>query len=230
MITVVIPTLNAEADLGPTLAALVPAVVDGVVTDVVIADGGSTDATCDIADISGAKLVRASAGRGQQLAAGAEIGRGSWLLFLHADTVLAHGWHDEVARHIARVNTGRTPDLAAAFRFALDDAGMQPRTLEAVVGLRCRLFKLPYGDQGLLISRQLYNEVGGFRDDLPLMEDVDLVWRIGGRRMTLLDAKAVTSPARFRRDGYMLRSVRNVTLLALFCLRVSPTTLARYYG
>lgn len=228
MITVVIPTLNAAADLGPTLAALVPAVIDGVVADVVIADGGSDDETVKVAELSGAKLVTAQAGRGAQLAAGASAGRGDWLLFLHADTVLSKGWHEEVARHIARIGAGRVDDQAAAFRFALDDAGLQPRMLEAMVRLRCQLFKLPYGDQGLLISRALYDDVGGFKE-IPLMEDVDLVWRLGRRRIGLLETKAVTSSIRFRRDGYFMRSTRNLALLMLFVLRVPPTTLARYY-
>jgi hypothetical protein len=87
---------------------------------------------------------------------------------------------------------------------------------------------LPYGDQGLLISRALLDAIGGIRP-LPLMEDVDLVWRIGRARLVLLDAEAVTSPARYRRDGYLRRSARNLALLTLWFAGVPPRVLARLY-
>src|SRR6056297_1495292 len=93
MISVVIPTLNAAPLLTKTFAALVPAVVDGVVREVIVADSGSGDATQKIADEAGARLLVCDAGRGVQLGAGAEIARHPWLLFLHADTVLEAGWH-----------------------------------------------------------------------------------------------------------------------------------------
>ena len=96
MITVVIPTLNAEQSLAATLSSLVPAVVDGVVRQVIIVDGGSSDRTLKIAEDSGADIVRASKGRGQQLAAGARQAKLNWLLFLHADTILDAGWEREI--------------------------------------------------------------------------------------------------------------------------------------
>ena len=97
MISVVIPTLDAEAGLTATLSALVPATVQGLVREVVIADGGSEDGTSEIADIAGAEFVVSEKGRGTQLAAGADHARSDWLLFLHADTVLQSGWEREAA-------------------------------------------------------------------------------------------------------------------------------------
>lgn len=137
-------------------------------------DGGSTDDTRIIADAAGTQLIEAPRGRGSQLEAGARQARGNWLLFLHADTVLEHGWTDEVEAFIERVESGRRHQAAAFFRFALDDDGFMTRAMEMLVALRCQVFALPYGDQGMLISRQLYQRLGGFRS-LPLMEDVDLV-------------------------------------------------------
>ncbi len=228
MISVVIPTLNSQGELARSLAALVPGVVDGVVTEVIIADGGSTDETPQIAEVVGAKFVRAAKGRGPQLAAGADAAKGGWLLFLHADTVLEHGWHLEAVRFIEEVARNPKP-RAAVFRFALDDRGARPRCLEAMVSLRCALFRLPYGDQGLLISRAHYQRIGGFRD-LPLMEDVDLVRRIGRRGLTFLRSRAVTSAARYRRGGYLPRMLRNLSCLTLYYLRVPPRYIARLYG
>lgn len=228
MISVVIPTFNSEGDLARSLAALVPGVVDGVVQEVIIADGGSQDETPQIADAVGAKFVRAAKGRGPQLAEGARAAKGDWLLFLHADTVLEHDWHREAERFMQE--TVRSTRLrAAAFRFALDDRGARPRYLEAMVSLRCALLRLPYGDQGLLISRAHYERLGGFRD-LPLMEDVDLVGRIGRRDLCFLRSRATTSAARYRRGGYFGRMLRNLSCLTLYYLRVPPRYIVKLYG
>lgn len=229
LISVVIPTLNAEAGLAAAMTALVPATVEGLVKEVVVVDGGSDDRTLKIADQAGATIVACEKGRGRQLAAGADAARQPWLLFLHADTVLEPGWEREAAAFIERVETGRRTSSAAAFRLAFDDIGLRPRLLEMAVAVRCATFRLPYGDQGLLISRGLYREAGGFRD-LPLMEDVDLVRRLGRSRTTMLRATAVTSAARYRRDGYVLRPLRNLTCLSMYYLRVPPRVIAKIYG
>ncbi len=230
MISVVIPTLNAQSGLARTLTALVPAAIEGFVSEVIIVDGGSLDATADIADDAGARFIRsAEKGRGQQLGLGAREARGRWLLFLHSDTILQAGWEEAAFRHIQAVETGQTPDMAAAFRFALDDRGMFAAYLQGAVALRCRLMKMPYGDQGLLISRLLYDEVGGYKP-LVLMEDVDLISRLGRSRVTILHAQAVTSAARYRAEGYGRRMIRNLACLFLYYLRVPPHVLARLYG
>lgn len=230
MISIVIPTLNAEAGLPACLTALVPGMVDGLIREVIVVDGGSTDHTLKIADQAGVEVVRAPApGRGAQLALGASKARHPWLLFLHADAVLADGWVREVHTLIDRIGSGDKPDTAAAFRFALDDEGLKPRLLEAVVALRCALFKLPYGDQGLLISRRRYDASGGFKP-LRIMEDVDLIRRIPRGERTILRTKAVTAASRYRRDGYLKRSARNFACFALYTLRAPSTWIERLYG
>jgi rSAM/selenodomain-associated transferase 2 len=229
MISVVLPTLNAEASLGDTLTALIPAVVEGVVREVIIVDGGSTDHTLQIADAAGATIIYAPPGRGVQLATGAAVAKGAWLLFLHADTVLEPGWVREAAQFMDRVDAGKRAPTAAAFRFTLDDLGFKPRLVEAGVGLRAGLLKLPYGDQGLLISRALYEEVGGYKP-LPLMEDVDIIRRLGRRRIVVLRTAAVTSAARYKRDGYALRIARNLSCLMLYCAGLPVRMIMRIYG
>jgi rSAM/selenodomain-associated transferase 2 len=229
MISVIIPTLNAERTLAHCLAALVPAVVEGIVQEAIVVDGGSTDETGAIAEAAGTHLLAAPAGRGRQLEAGAAKARGDWLLFLHADTVLDPGWAEEAQNFIERIESGRRAQAAAFFRFALDDDGLMPRFIECLVALRCQLFALPYGDQGLLISRNLYNRLGGFRP-LPLMEDVDLVRRLKRRELVMLKSRAVTSGERYRRGGYLARSLRNLGCVLLYYLRVPPRVLARLYG
>ncbi len=229
MITVVIPTLNAETSLAATLTSLVPGAVDGVIRQVVIVDGGSSDRTLRIAEDSGADIVRSELGRGRQLQAGAAAARFPWLLFIHADTVLDTGWEREVSAFVERVDVGQRPLSAAAFRFALDDMGFLPRLIEFGVAVRCTMLRLPYGDQGLLIPRRLYDQIGGFKP-LPLLEDVDIVWRLGRNRTLILRTAAVTSAIRYKREGYLRRISRNLTCLSLYLLRAPLPWIVRLYG
>lgn len=228
MISVVIPTLNAERHLGRTLAALVPAAVEGIVREVIIADGGSTDATLKIADQAGTAIVSSAPGRGVQLKAGASAARFPWLLFLHADTVLEAGAIEEAAEFIERIDNGQRRPTAAVFRLRFDDEGLAPRLVEKVVAVRTRALKLPYGDQGLLVPRALYDELGGF-SELPLMEDVDIVWRLGRSRISVFRSHAKTSAERYKQEGYVRRSLRNLACLSLYLLRVPPGRIAKLY-
>jgi len=225
-LSIVIPTYNAVEALRRSLPPLASIAAVGLLREVIIADGGSGDAIAEIAEHSGAVLVETAKGRGSQLAAGAAAARGDWLLFLHADTALDPGWTDAVRAFIARPENA---ERAAYFRFRLDDAAHRARILEATVGLRCRLLGLPYGDQGLLIARDRYLRLGGFRR-LPLMEDVDMARRIGRRRLVALSCTATTSAARYHREGYVLRSLRNLFCLTLYFLGVPPRRILRFYG
>lgn len=229
MITVVIPTLNAANDLPATLSALVPAAVEGLVRDVIVADGGSTDGTHRVVDMAGADLVSSQPGRGVQLRAGAKRARSPWLLFLHADTVLEDSWMRDARRFMAQVETGERPAAAAAFQFRLDDRGLAPRMLEMLVGWRCAVLRLPFGDQGLLIPRRLYDEAGGFKD-IAIMEDVEFVRRLGRKRIALLESTATTSAVRYKKDGYLARTARNQICLALYSVGLAPSKIARMYG
>lgn len=218
MLSVIVPTLNAAASLGACLSAVRGA------GETIVVDGGSTDRTAAVARSSGARLVQSPRGRGLQLAAGAAAAKGDWLLFLHADTLLAPGWLDAAEAHMAR-----GPGTAACFRFRLDAGERRARLVEAGVALRVKFLGLPYGDQGLLVSRRLYDEVGGYRA-LALMEDVDLIRRIGARRIERLRVDAITSAARWRSGGWFRRSGRNLLCLLLYRFGMSAERVARLYG
>lgn len=218
-LSVVIPALDAAATLPATLSAL-----SGHSAELVVVDGGSADATAAVAAAHGARVVTAPRGRGGQIAAGIAAARRPWLLVWHADTVPGPGWVGAAAAFLATDGT-----RAAHFRFALDDPSPAARRLERMVAWRCRALGLPYGDQGLLIARALHDAVGGYRP-LPLLEDVDLVRRLGAGRLVALEARAVTSAARWRRDGWRARSARNLLVLGLWRLGVPPRRLARLYA
>ncbi len=228
MISVIIPTLDAQDRLTPTLAALVPAAVDGLVREVIVVDGGSTDQTGAIAEDAGATFLVRTGGRGYQLEAAARRAKFPWLLFLHDDTVLDAGWEREASSFMHAVDSGSRPAAAAVFRFGLEDVGIGPRVLERLVALRCRIFRLPYGDQGLLIPQGLYRETGGF-NPLPVMEDVDFFRRLKRRRVTLLRARALTDARKFKQRGYLRRSARNLSCLTLYFLGVSTGRIDRLY-
>jgi rSAM/selenodomain-associated transferase 2 len=214
--------LNAGATLAATLAAL----QGDLAIAITVCDGGSTDDTAAIARQSGATVVTAPAGRGGQLAAGANVGDASWILFLHADTVFAPGWTTSVRAFMSRrSNIGKT----GYFRLRFDSADPRARRVERLAVWRSRRLGLPYGDQGLLMARALYEYLGGFKP-LPLMEDVDLVRRVGRKNLVALDAEAVTSAVRYERDGWVMRPLRNLSCLALYFARVPPGVLQRLYG
>ena len=214
------PVLNAARFLPATLAAL----AGDPVAEIVVADGGSTDGSAIRACGAGARVIAAPRGRGAQLAAGIAAARQDWLLLLHADTRLGDGWREAVAAHIAAAEA-----RAAYFRFALASLDRRARRLERLVAWRCRQFALPYGDQGLLIHRRLLEQVGGVRP-LALMEDVDLIRRLGRRRLVALEIPAVTSAEKWERDGWLRRSARNLLCLALYRLGVPPRLIRGLYG
>lgn len=192
---------------------------------VTVVDGGSRDGTREIAASAGVEVLTAPRGRGPQLAAGVAASVEPWLLLLHADTRPDPAWRSTAEAFLADpANAGR----AAYFRFALDDDSAAARRLERAVAWRCRVLALPYGDQGLLVPRALLDAVGGIRP-LPLMEDVDLVRRIGRRRLVGLDVAFVTSAEKWRRQGYLRRSARNLLCLSLWFAGVPPARIARLY-
>jgi rSAM/selenodomain-associated transferase 2 len=213
MLSVVIPALNAAHSLPATLASVAAA------DEIVVVDGDSSDGTAELARRLGARVIVAPRGRGAQLAAGVAAARGDWLMLLHADTRLAPGWRRALPPQ----------DRAGYFRFALDSDDPRARRLEREVAWRCRMLALPYGDQGLLIHRGLLREAGGIRP-LPLMEDVDLVRRLGRRRLVALDTAAVTSAVKWQRQGWRRRSLRNLGCLALYFAGIPPSLIARLYG
>ena len=224
MLSIIIPTLNAETTLTETLASVQASAPP--LLEVLVIDGGSTDLTQRVAADHGAKFVSCDPGRGRQLALGAEQALGPWMLFLHADSRLPQDWETDVSRFIT---AERNAGLAAHFRLRFDDRSGAARRVAALANWRAKALGLPYGDQGLLIHKDLYAQVGGYQDDQNLMEDVDLVRRIGPMRLKALRASITTSTAKYRRDGWWARPLRNLACLSLYLLGARQSWIERLY-
>ncbi len=223
MIGVVIPTLN-EAQTLPALLDDLRELATVLPLDVVVVDGGSSDRTRARAAAGGARVLGAPRGRARQLNAGARAVRGEWLLFLHADVRLAI----EAQRALVAAVQPTSGVGAAVFRFAIDLPRFWRRFIETGQAVREALSGLAYGDQGLLIRRELFQSVGGY-PDLPLMEDVAMIRMLRRRtRVARLPAPLVTSGRRYRHGGVLRTWLKHTTLISLYLIGASPTRLARW--
>jgi rSAM/selenodomain-associated transferase 2 len=226
LVTLVIPVLNDTAALG----SLLPVLPIDPAVQIVVVDGGETSdqATAALRErYPGVEWMRSNPGRGAQMNRGASQACGRWLLFLHADTCLGHGWIDVIRRVDEQQRV-----VGGCFRFALDSPVRWARWIEWGVRVRVYLFDLPYGDQVLFVRRAVFDELGGYRD-LPLMEDVDFVRRLHrrGGRLEHADVPALTSARRWERDGWLRRTLENSLLLVLFLAGYPPERLRwRYDG
>ncbi|XDA96947.1 TIGR04283 family arsenosugar biosynthesis glycosyltransferase [Sulfitobacter sp. LCG007] len=219
-VSVIVPTLNAEPVLGSCLHALMPGLEAGLIRELIVSDGGSDDGTVALARAWGATVIEGAPSRGGQLRRGCEAAKGSWMLVLHADTVLAPGWVEPVLEHLGTQKAGW-------FRLGFVSGGARGRLVALWANLRSRM-GLPYGDQGLLVPAQLYRDVGGYPDQ-PLMEDVALVRALRGR-LARIDARAMTSAGKYHRGGWLRRGSRNLWTLTRYGLGASPERLAQDYN
>ena len=219
-ISVVLPTFNAEHALAGCLNALMEGVEQGLIRELIVSDGGSTDASGAVAQAWGAEVLSGPASRGGQLRRGVDAAKGDWVLIVHADTVLAAGWTEA-----ARLKLG-DPETAGWFMLSFDQRSIRATVVAGWANLRSR-FGLPYGDQGLLIHRELYSSVGGYPDQ-PLMEDVALARLLRGK-LEAMDSLAVTSAAKYRKQGWIRRGAKNLLLLLRYFAGSSPEQLAQSY-
>jgi len=216
-LSVVIPCLDEEQLVEAAIRSA------GGADEIIVVDGGSRDRTCERATAAGALVLSSPRGRGLQLDCGARRASGDWIVFLHADTRLEPGW-PAALRGLGPATVG------GAFRLVVDSPRWAYRCLELGVSARCRLFRLPYGDQALFVRREAYASTGGF-PPFPLMEDVALVRRLHRLgRLELLALRAFTSPRRWERHGLVATSLRNWWILALYAAGCPPERLERLYA
>ena len=197
------------------------------IEEVLVVDGQSSDRTARVAALAGARVLPSAPGRGQQLALGAAHTEAPWLLFLHADVRLQPGWQAAIQRALNQAS--RQPASAWWFGLAIEGGAWPLRLVEAAVAWRSRWRHLPYGDQGLLVSRATYQQAGGFAP-LALMEDLDLVLRL--RRLgplRSLGVRLLVDGRRWHERGVLATSWRNWQLRRAWRRGTDSLTLARRY-
>ena len=219
-IGVIIPALNEAATIGETIASARGA------GEIIVVDGGSDDGTCEVArSHRHVQLVTTAAGRGLQLAAGAQRCTRPVLLFLHADCALTAGALDQVCQALQR-----HPHRGwGAMRQQITAGAVKYRLLERGNAWRIRFRGVPFGDQAMFVRRPWYQSAGGF-EPIPLMEDVRLALRLRRRGWPLLiDGPVIVSPRRWQRRGVLRQTLLNFSLQAAHAAGVSPQRLLRFY-
>jgi len=218
-LSVVIPALN-EADriVGAIESARAPGV------EIVVVDGGSRDATRELAAAAGARVVASPPGRARQLAAGVRASGGDAVLMLHADTRLPSGFDRAVASALEDPRT-----IGGAFRLRFDEAGWALRVVEWGVRLRVAAFGLPYGDQALFARRCTLDAIGGI-PSAPILEDLDLVRAMRGcGRLASLELPVSTSARRYLRHGIGRTLARNAVAALAWSFGIDRRRVADWY-
>ncbi|MGC8711196.1 MAG: TIGR04283 family arsenosugar biosynthesis glycosyltransferase [Leptodesmis sp.] len=219
-ISVIIPTLNEAKTLPLTLNKI--QTITNI--EVVVVDGGSLDATVQIAESLGAKVVNSTAGRSHQMNLGADVARGDILLFLHADTCLPTEF-DRLIRQALQYSGV----IAGAFELKIDGVNPGLRIVEWGVKWRSRLFQMPYGDQAIFLRSSIFHEIGGF-PDLPIMEDFEFIRKLKRHgQIAIVPAAVLTSDRRWRKLNICRTTLINQLIILGYLLKVPPARLAYWY-
>lgn len=219
-ISVIIPTLNEADNLAATLLPLQN--LAGL--EIIVADGGSSDATISIAKAAGARVITSRPGRSYQQNGGAAVASGEILLFLHADTLLPTKFAE-----LLRASLNRDTVAAGAFSLSINMAGVAIKFIETMANCRAKLLQLPYGDQALFMTRENFIKTGGF-PEIAIMEDFALVSKLRkmGRIETLPETVS-TSGRRWQKLGIFRTTLINQAIIIGYLLGRSPTSLANWY-
>ncbi|MDA0690983.1 MAG: TIGR04283 family arsenosugar biosynthesis glycosyltransferase [Nitrospinae bacterium] len=219
-ISVIIPTLNEALILNQTLTAI----NQHSPHEVIIADGGSQDDTLDIAKSFSLRIVNSPPGRALQMNAGARTATGELLLFLHADSQVDAKSYKKMVAVMKRGNS-----LGGAFSLAIESDKPSLRLISTLATLRSKYLHLVYGDQAIFVRTHVFREMGGVAC-LPICEDLDFFRRLQKKGPTvLLEEKTFTSARRWRTEGIVFTTLRNIVIAALFLLGFPPRILSKWY-
>lgn len=219
-ISIIIPVLNEAKVIKQTLEQL----TQYSEIEIIVVDGGSQDETVAISQQTAKVITVIGKGRAGQMNAGGNLAQSDILLFLHGDTQLPPNFIDLVTQTLDQHQT-----IAGAFELAIDGSSRSLRWIEMLVRMRSRILSLPYGDQGIFISKQAFIEAGGF-NDLPIMEDFEFIRRIKRRgRIAIAPASVTTSDRRWQKLGVWQTTLINQLMLVGYFLGISPTKLSQFY-
>ena len=228
LVSVVMPVLNEETVLRRNLPVLMRRLArQPHRIEFIVVDGGSSDASVEVARDSGAVVIASPRGRGRQMNVGTAAAKGEWLWYLHADCLPAEGALEQMLEMVAKHHRRAW----GYYKARIDASGVALRVIEWGVNLRSRLLSLPYGDQGLFVRRDLMQQIGGFTES-PLLEDVDLVRRLArAGRPIRVRLPLLIDPRRWRRHGAWRTTAINWRILFDYCvLKKDIHMIARRYA
>jgi rSAM/selenodomain-associated transferase 2 len=220
-ISVVIPVLNEAATIAEALRGLARQGPD----EIVVVDASSPDGTAELARTEGVTVIDSPRGRGVQQNRGAAATSGDTLLFLHADCRLG----ERSIAGLRRFLVHHPRVVGGCFRMRVAEDRWLFRCIDVAANLRAGLLGITYGDQGIFVTRRVFDRIGGF-PETPLMEDVGFslqMRRLG--RVAVLPLQIAVSPRRWARHGLIGQTARNWALLAAAAAGVPALTLARFY-
>ncbi|MEH2196603.1 MAG: TIGR04283 family arsenosugar biosynthesis glycosyltransferase [Nostoc sp.] len=219
-ISIIIPTLNEAGNIKEAIATTEP----NTNIEVIIVDGGSKDDTIEIAKSLNVKVISSSPSRAVQMNTGAIAATGDILLFLHADTRLPIGF-DEMIRTALQ----QPGNVAGAFKLQIDASLFSLRWVELGVNLRSHFCQMPYGDQAIFLTKEIFQQIGGF-PEFPIMEDFELIRRLKPiGRIVIISTPVLTSARRWLQKGVFKTTLLNQIVIIAYFLGVSPERISRWY-
>ncbi|MFN6567105.1 TIGR04283 family arsenosugar biosynthesis glycosyltransferase [Dendronalium sp. ChiSLP03b] len=219
-ISIIIPTLNEAGNIKQAITTTQASTN----IEVIVVDGGSQDDTVAIAQSLGVKVISSSPGRASQMNAGAVAAGGEILLFLHADTHLPTGFDDMVRTALQKLGT-----VAGAFALRIDASLLSLRWVEWGVNWRSHFWQMPYGDQAIFLTKEVFQQIGGF-PELPIMEDFELMRRLKRiGQIVILPVPVVTSARRWLQKGVFKTTLINQIVIIAYLLGVSPEQIRSWY-
>ncbi|MDB9362309.1 TIGR04283 family arsenosugar biosynthesis glycosyltransferase [Nodularia spumigena CS-588/02] len=219
-ISIIIPTFNEAANLENAIASTQPSTN----VELIVVDGGSQDDTVSIAQSLGVKVISSPPGRAVQMNAGAMAARGDILLFLHADTRLPAGFDSMVRSALQQPQT-----IAGAFSLRIDADYWALRWVEKGVNWRSHFYQMPYGDQAIFLTTEIFQKIGNF-PNLPIMEDFELIRRLKRTgKIAIIPVPVITSARRWLKKGVFQTTLLNQIVITAYFLGVSPERIRSWY-
>jgi rSAM/selenodomain-associated transferase 2 len=221
-LSVIVPMLNEAATIASTLRAIRDSAPDA---EIVVVDGGSIDASVEIARPLCDSVIDASRGRALQMNAGARASHGDALVFVHADTIVPSTFAADIASALSDPAV-----VGGRFDVKLDDSSLPYRIIGAMISLRSRISRTATGDQAIFVRRDVFDRLGGF-PELELCEDLEFSRRLKrAGRVACLRARVTTSARRWSRDGVVRTVIRMWLIRAMYLIGVPPARLKRMYS
>ncbi|MDD1413239.1 TIGR04283 family arsenosugar biosynthesis glycosyltransferase [Dolichospermum sp. ST_con] len=221
LISIIIPTLNEAGNIKETIIS--SQFSNNV--EIIVVDGGSQDETLFIAKSLNVKVIISPAGRANQMNAGAMAASGEILLFLHADTRLPTNFEEMMRTTLAKPGI-----VAGAFALRINAPNLGLRLVEFGVKWRSHLWQMPYGDQGIFLTKDVFQQVGNF-PQMPIMEDFELIRKLKTMgKIYLLQTPVITSPRRWLKKGIIQTTILNQIIVIAYLLGVSPQQIRNWYS